>query len=112
MAKDYYLPRGDIEKNVWLQQFKSALNEHAITLGIVQAILDSVTADAAFFNFTIQGLTAYKEKGKEWTQFKNLVRNGDEDITITIPVAPDLGIPPTLVPPGIFNRIIHLGKSL
>ena len=112
MAVKYYLPKDFLGLVNWLQNFSNKLAVHAAALGLDPAVVAAVRADAAFLIFILTGKTAYIEKGKEWTAFKNLMMRGKEDASVSIPVAPNLGTIPLAVLPGIITRIQKLVQQI
>ena len=103
-----YLPSTDAGKNVWLTNFNAKIPAYAGPLGLLAADTASVAADAAFFNFTLntqQQIIAYSQ---QWTSYKNAARDGRTASLGAVPVTPAIGAAPTMVAPGIFNRIALL----
>ena len=111
MRKQHYLPSGTNERGVWLSNFSTKLPDHATTLGVDAATVTSVQNDAQFYLFIVTSHSAYKEKGKEWTAYKNLMSEGGPGDG-AVPAAPGLGTVPTLVLPGIFDRVRALVRQI
>jgi len=105
MAKNFYLPGGDKERSIWLNNFAAKFAANATILGFTAADVTSVNNDAAAFAYAvnqIENLTAAKERRVE---YKNLLRNGPvSTVPLPAPPAPNTGTAPTPVPPGAFFR--------
>ena len=112
MAKDYYLPRSDKKKTLWLNNFTVRLPYYAATLGINQATLTSVQNDAKMFEYSVKLVDSFSKIKKDKTTFKNQIRDGPE--TKTPLNVPQFSIPkpPAAVPPGIFKRITSLVRKI
>ena len=111
MLRAYFLPKDLPGQVIWLQNFSTKLPTHMAALGLDQAKIDAVLADAAFLVFVISSLTSYREKSKEWTAFKNLMTGGDQDAPVTIPNTITLN-PTAMVAAGILTRITDLVKQI
>jgi hypothetical protein len=112
MAKDYYLPRSDKKKTLWLNNFIVRLPYYATTLGINQATLTSVQNDAKMFEYAVKLVDSFSKTKKDKTTFKNQLRDGPESKT-PLKVPPfSIQKPPAAVPPGIFKRITSLVRKI
>ncbi len=112
MAKDYYLPRGDKKKILWLNNFVVRLPYYAATLDINPSTLTSIQNDAKMFEYAVKLVDSFSKTKKEKTAFKNQLRDGPE---LKTPVCiPQFSIqkPPAAVPPGIFKRITSLVRKI
>lgn len=112
MAKDYYLPRSDKKKNLWLNNFVVRLPYYAATLGINQATLTSIQNDAKMFEYAVKLVDSFSKTKKDKTTFKNQLRDGPESKTpLSVPQF-TVQKPPVSVPPGIFKRITSLVRKI
>ena len=108
MAKDYYLPRSDKKKAMWLSNFAVRLPYYAATLDITPSTLTSVQNDAKMFEYAIKLVDSFSKIKKERTSFKNRLRDGPVSRTpLAIPKVSS-PTPPASVPPGIFKRVTAL----
>ena len=108
MAKSYYLPSDDAGKAAWLNNLASKLPAYQATLGLSAGDVASATADAAFFTYALNAQTQVAAYAQQWTAYKNSARNGSDPALGLAPVAPNLGVAPTAVAPGIFGRATAL----
>ncbi len=101
-----YLPKSDPEKVAWLNNFANKLAVHGATVGASGGEITAASDDAALFEYVVNTMAdAYKEKSKQITEFKNILRDGPLGTPMTaIPVAPALAAAPTNVAPGIIER--------
>ena len=112
MAKDYYLPRSDKKKSMWLSNFAVRLPYYAATLDITPSTLTSIQNDAKMFEYAIQLVDSFSKIKKTRTSFKNQLRDGPVSSTpFAVPkvISPS---PPALVPPGIFKRVTALIRKI
>jgi len=112
MAKDYYLPRSDKKKAMWLSNFAVRLPYYAATLDITPSTLTSVQNDAKMFEYAIKLVDSFSKIKKERTSFKNRLRDGPVSHTpLAVPkvISP---APQTSVPPGIFKRVTALVRKI
>jgi hypothetical protein len=112
MAKDYYLPRGDKKKAMWLSNFTVRLPYYAATLDISPSTLTSIQNDAKMFEYAIQLVDSSLKIKKTRTSFKNQLRDGP--VSSTPLVMPKVSSPasPASVPPGIFKRVTALVRKI
>src|SRR5665213_2989150 len=106
MPKSYYLPSDDAGKGAWLNNLSAKLPSYFAALGLSQADVDSVTADAAFFAYCLNSTGQVAAYSQQWTAYKNAARNGTA--LGLLPVAPNLGVAPAAVAPNIFGRATAL----
>jgi len=92
-----FVKKEDTAFGLQLKHFADKLPTYASVLGITTAEVASAKADADYFNWTLAGQTAYAQRSKDWTAYKDLLRSsGNSAATLgATPVAPVL---PTAVP--------------
>lgn len=113
MAKQYYLPRGDQNRAIWLQNFAAKLSEHAATLTVDAATVTDIQNAAAYYGYVLTIHQALKNNVKEMTSFKNLLSNGRTGQVVgALPTLPTFGEPPTAVSFPIFVRVQQLVNGL
>jgi len=113
MAKDYFLPRTDMDRAVWLTNFANKFAAVAAGLGFTPADVTSVNNDAAMFTYLLNQVETYTTAKELRVNYKNLIKNGPLGSPGgAAPVAPTVPAAPTLVAPGIFPRIGQLVQRI
>lgn len=100
-----FLPAGDAERVVWMNNFNTVLPQFATALGLNSDDLQTVSDDAAYFAWMIQYQNDLRQHQQATTQYKNRLRNDSTQsnlgpMPVFIPPTP-----PVEVPGGIFNRV-------
>ena len=103
MEHEFYLPKGDIPKMIWLNRFSKGLSKHGADLDVSDETIASTKADAEFYS----GLLAYLINTQEYESI--LVSYKNEIITSSSTVLADIPEFETMpsheaVLPGIFDR--------
>ena len=106
-TKTYYMPKDDAGKAALLDHLAKHLPAHAATLGLTEADINEVKADAEAFRYTLSALNTVQSNGKLWTAFKNLQRDGGTGST-AYPNVSNLPAPVPAVPLGIIPRLTNL----
>ena len=101
-----YLPTNEQERATWLTGFSGKLPTYSTVLGLVQATLDGLKQDAAYYAWTMAALTAFRDYAQAWTAYKNALATGT--ILGDAPIAPTLPTAPALVTPDVFGRLSRL----
>lgn len=112
MAKAYYVPSDDAGKLAWLTNFNQKFPGYSGALGMGDAEEDSLAADTAYFTYVMQAQAQVAAYAQQWTAYKNAARNGNAPTLGTPPVAPNLGVAPAAVAPGIFQRATALAQRI
>jgi len=114
MAKQYFLPRPDLEKNEWLQNFAAKLPTYSAKYNIAAAEVTDTTDGAAYFAYWLNAKNLTEEYSKKFTQFKNELRDGIPAGTTPslVPAPPVLGVVPTAVAPGILVRAAAIANVI
>ncbi len=103
MSKAHYLPKSDKELVPWLNKFDKAFASVAPTLGFTPAEITAVNNDYLAVEYMYGDLDFFKGELQERTQYKDLLFNGDEKVTLgPFPTVPTLPVPPTPVKAGVF----------
>ncbi len=110
---NYYLPRADADRVIWLNNFSSKIGNYLTKYGITAAEKTDIVNFALDFAFRVS-LTAQMKKALggvvEW---KNALRDGiPAGGVITVPVMPSLTGAPTAVAPGGFDRVADVVKKI
>jgi hypothetical protein len=108
MPKTYYLPSDDNGKASWLNNLAAKLPTYQAALGLTPADVASVTTDAAFFDYVLKAQTQVAAYSQQWTAYKNAARSGSDPALGLAPIAPNLGVAPAEVAPGIIGRATAL----
>ncbi len=111
MKHEYYLPKDDSGKALWLHNFWLKLVTYAAALGITPAQLASVQADSDYFSEVVLALTTFVEYFKTLTTYKNTLRDGSEVPIGGFPTPPALPTNPA-VAAGVFDRTTELVRNL
>jgi len=113
MAKQYYLPNGDQERVVWLNNFAAKLNEHAATLEIAAATVTNIQQAAAYLAHILTIHQSLKTNVREMTAYKNILFKGHLGTTVgTLPTLPDFETAPAAVTFPVFARVRQLVQAL
>ena len=106
MTKQPYLPYSDSGRVIWINNFSLKKEEHASIFGFDPASVDQTKKDAAMWTFTVGTLDNIRTDSKQFTSFKNLLRNGPKGSgTEPFPTLSTLPAIPDLVPADIFERV-------
>jgi hypothetical protein len=111
--KEYYLPRADNDKNVWINNLNSKLGTYAATLGLSAADITALNNDTLMFTYLINVTEIITNYKKLRVDHKNLLRDGPIGAAGgAMPAAPALPSVPTAVAPGIFPRVTQLVQRI
>lgn len=109
MAKEYYMPRTEKERLVWLNNFSKNFETYAGILGFTDEEVLSVKKDAMVYSFLVHTVDDHTKAKEQRVNYKNLVSDGPIGTTRTkFPEAVASTLPPAEVEPGIFPRIAKL----
>jgi hypothetical protein len=105
MAIDF-LPGPDSDLLVWLNNFQLKFPAYALTLGFTLAEVTAVTDDYNTLAFVVSAAEAVRNESQARTNYKNALRDGPiGTVAPTLPSAPTLTPPATIVAPGIVPRL-------
>jgi len=113
MSKQFYLPRPEVERGKWLENFATKLPNYATKYGIPSALVTSVQQDSAVFKYFLEYANRITEYSRKINQYKvELSEGADTSLQAPIPpTAPASPFPPVV---GIFKRvssIVNIIKS-
>ena len=108
MPKAYYLPSDDNGKSTWLNNLANKLPTYKTALGLSDADVAGIQADAAFFAYALNAQQQVAAYSQQWTAYKNSARNGGDPSLGPAPVAPSFVTVPAPVAPGIIFRATAL----
>jgi len=101
-----YLPVGEADRVVWLNNFSTHLGQYATVLGLTTADISSVQHDAAMFAYIVQQCDAAHQYSSAMTNIKKLLKSSPQQLPApAFPMQIVAGTPPAAVSSGIFNRI-------
>jgi len=105
MRKLPYLPQSDAKRAEWLENFALKKEEHMGVFGFSQASVDSTKKDAIAFRWSVNVLRIIRDDSKQFTAYKNLLRDGlDRGTPEALPTLSALTPPVDLVAAGVFTR--------
>jgi hypothetical protein len=111
MAKSYYLPNSDGGKMVLLTELADKLPAVKTVLGLSDADVAAQKADALYFDYVIQMHRDATQYLRNWTTFKNDLRDGKGNILGAAPTLPTRTAP-AAVAAGVIPRLIALVARL
>lgn len=104
-----YLPEKSNERAQWLSAFSSRLDQYRLILGLTQAEIDSVKADAEMYAYVVLLLETSRQYAQTLTSLHKQLRSSPQQTDMpALPETPDLGPAPAAVNSGIFNRLVLL----
>src|SRR3990172_10867957 len=83
MPNQPYLPRTDEQKKNWLNNFAAKKNTHQGVFGFTGAEVTSTQQDAIMFAYIIALIFQNREDMKEFTAYKNILRDGPKSAPTT-----------------------------
>lgn len=113
MATLKFIPTGDSDKVVWLNNFTTKMSLYSTTLGVTTAELTALQKDNAYFSYVISMMEVYRQNLLNLSSYKNMLKHavGQQHIG-NLPVLPTLATAPASVPEGIFDRVSKLVARL
>lgn len=105
-----YIPNGDNDRVLWLNNFNAKLPNYAATLNIIDVEIQSVANDAAMFSYIINTLNAYKQTVQNIVAFKTLLKHNGTGASVlgAMPNLPAIATAPIAVNAGVFDRVSKL----
>jgi hypothetical protein len=110
MAKQYFLPPGEARRRAWLNNFSGKMPTYAPVVGVTPDEVKQLAADDLFFNYVCDAHSQHTKTTRDWTAFKHQAAHGYA--LGDVPVTPDPGTPPPVVPPDIFGRACTLALRI
>lgn len=109
MGNSKYIPTGDSDKVVWLNNFTTKMGLYSTQLGVTAAELSSLQKDNAYFSYLISMVEVYRQNLLNLSSYKNMLKHavGQQHIG-SLPVLPTLSTAPPSVPEGVFDRVSKL----
>ncbi|UAY53036.1 hypothetical protein [Ferruginibacter albus] len=108
------MPRTDLEKIKWLNNFSAKLGIYADKYHISGDDVVNMKAGAVWFSYWMDDRNKQMEYVAKLTQHKNEIINGVPDgATASVPPTPPIRTEmPPIVPPGVFKRASAIGRSI
>lgn len=101
-----YLPSSDTDRVVWLNNFKTKMQQYGPSLGFTAAEITGIVNDANMYQYIITLKDGCKQAAQSLTQLGKLLRSAPSQSAMgAIPSLPVAGTPPASVQTGIFNRV-------
>lgn len=106
MATAKFIPTGDSEKVVWLNNFTTKLSTNATLLGFTAAEITALQKDNAFYSYLVSTIELFRQNLLNFIGYKNMAKYAKKDQHIgALPTLPAMGTPPPAVTEGIFDRV-------
>ncbi|HRH60894.1 MAG TPA: hypothetical protein PL045_10015 [Chitinophagaceae bacterium] len=114
MAKQYFLPRQDADKQIWLQNFSNKLGTYKVKYNITDDEVADAIASSVYFTYYLDCANQNSAYNKKLTQYKNELRDGIAagGSPSVIPTPPTLPAAPHEVAPGIFKRMASIAAVI
>lgn len=104
------MPRAEQERAIWLTNFAQKLPAYGTVLGLSAAVTASVAADAAYYDWVMKAVFAYRDNAHAWTAFKNALAEGTK--LGDPPTTPSLTAAPPVVAADVIGRLTKLVTTL
>jgi hypothetical protein len=112
MPKSDYLDPNDDAFAAQLITFKNAIGAYATLLGLTPAQVTAQAADADYMEFVLECLDLTRNSAKQWTAWKDLVRDGGTPPATGMPMLPTFPTAVTATALGIEVRFRPLVKDI
>jgi len=114
MSKKSFLPRTDLDKQIWLQNLAAKIALYASKYNLSAADIAKLKAAALYFAYWLDYQNQFNEYTKKITAYKNELRDGVPAGAepSTEPVAPLVEPPPPAAAPGIFVFAASIGNII
>lgn len=109
MSNSRFIPTGDSDKVVWLNNFTTKMSLYASALGVTTAELTALQKDNAYFSYIISMMEVYRQNLLNLSKYKNMLKKavGQQHIG-ALPALPTLATAPAAVSEGVFDRVSKL----
>ncbi len=109
MGNSKFIPLGDSNKVVWLNNFTTKMSLYAAQLGVTPAELTALQKDSAYFSYLVSMMEVYRQNLLNLAGYKNMLKHavGQQHIG-SLPILPTLPTAPPAVPEGVFDRVSKL----
>ena len=114
MTKNYFMPRTDAEKALWLKNFATKLPSYIAKYGLAAGDVSDAQKGADFFAWVLDARNLINESTNKWTTFRDEIRDGIPPgaLPSAVPVAATLPTMPTLVAPGVIGRVSSIANRI
>jgi hypothetical protein len=108
-----YLPTGDADRVIWLNNFAVKIATYATNVGVTPAEVTAVNNDKTYYQYIINMVDAYKQYLNNIVAYKNMLKQAVDQQHIGAPPAPPvLGTAPISVIEGVFDRVSKLVQRI
>jgi hypothetical protein len=109
-----FVVRADVGFSLQLKNFASKLGTHQVVLGLLPADVSDAIAASDYFKFVLDMQIAHAERVKNWTTYKDLLRNPGAGVppTSAAPVTLAVPVAPTAAPLGIEVWFRQIAKRI
>jgi len=108
MASKPYLPDSDSGKAASLVNFAAKLPSHVVALGLTPAAVTLADQIRDIFAWALAAQQQAKTSSQQFTNFKNVLRDGPRGAELVVPTVPVLPVAPPLPEAGIFSTFADL----
>jgi hypothetical protein len=110
--KTTYLPNNDSERVVWFNNFNSKLPSYSVQLNVGADDVTQTGKDYIAFSYAVHLADQLKQTQQNATAYKNSIKHADGQPIGSIPVVPNFGVAPEVVPAGVFDRVRMLAQRI
>ena len=108
-----FIKKTDVKFNLQLTLFAEKIDTFAAGLGLTPSEVNSIKADARYYNWVINTAALFKSHAKALTKFKKSARKGpNKDVDLLYLTAPVPEPEPPVVKPNIELRFSKLVKKI
>lgn len=109
----HFMPNGDTDRLLWMQNFAAKLPGYASALNISIAEINATQRDLEAYSYVINMLEMIRQTEQNVVAYKDLMKHarGQQHLP-GFPSMPAFGQAPTVVPEGVFDRISKLSKRI
>ncbi|MEO8761708.1 MAG: hypothetical protein ABI388_09730 [Bacteroidia bacterium] len=106
-----YIERQDAAFNLQLKNFVAKIGTYATPLGLTTAQINSIKADALYFDYVLNAMITFQTFAHNYTKYKTELRHGHVTNLGGLPTLPVLGAAPAVVTADIEARFRNLIQS-
>ncbi len=103
MEHEFFLPKGDLPKMIWMNQFSKGLSTHGADLDVSDETIAATKADAEFYSRVMDYLISTQEYESSLVTYKNEMITSSSTVIADIPVFKGMATHVAVLP-GIFDR--------
>ena len=111
MEHEFFLPKGDLPRMVWMNQFAKGLATHGADLDVSEDRIAATKADADFYSALMDYLINTQKYENLLVTYKNEIISSKDTVLADIPVFEAMSTHKAVLP-GIFDRTRTLVTTL